>query len=589
MATQVGEAVIRLTFDGKEVKASLDKTETQIESSGKRSGSAWGNAWSVAAGTLVAKGVSKIAGTITNSLGKAISRVDTINNFPKVMTALGYASDEASGSIKLMSDRLMGLPTSLDQSVSDIQKLAATMGNLYDGTVNATTVGLALNDMFLAGGKGQEAATRAMEQYNQMLAAGKPDMQSWRSMLDAAPGQLKQLAQTLIGATSTSQDLYAALQDGTVSFGQLNEAIVKLDAEGGEGFASFEEQARSATGGIGTALENLQNRLAQAIGKVIERIGPERIFNAIESISKSFSGIADVIINIIDFLSANQWILEFVGTFVGVLTAISVAMWAVNAAMMASPITWIILGISAIIAGIVLLITHIEEVGQFFQSVFSGVAEFLGGICQTIGDFFVGLWEGFKAGVQGAWDFITGIFGNLASFFGSIFSGAWEAVKAVFSTGGQIFMGIVDGITSAFRTIVNAIITGINHVVAMPFNAINGFLSFLKGIDILGIKPFDWVGTIDVPQIPLLAQGGVVSGATTAVIGEDGTEAVLPLENNTDNWAGTLAGILTEKMAEEGTTGAGGTINVYMTNEINNQLDAQEIGRIMMQSIRRAA
>lgn len=589
MATQVGEAVIRLTFDGKEVKASLDKTEAQIESSGKSSGSAWGNAWSVTAGTLVAKGVSKIAGMISNNLSKAISRVDTINNYPKVMTALGYASDEASGSIKLMSDRLMGLPTSLDQSVSDIQKLAATMGNLYDGTVNATTVGLALNDMFLAGGKGQEAAARAMEQYNQMLAAGKPDMQSWRSMLDAAPGQLKQLAQTLLGATATSQDLYAALQDGTVSFDQLNEAIVKLDAEGGEGFASFEEQARSATGGIGTALENLQNRLAQAIGKVIERIGPERIFNAIESISKSFSGIADVIINIIDFLSANQWILEFVGTFVGVLTAISVAMWAVNAAMMASPITWIILGVSAIIAGIVLLITHIEEVGQFFQSVFGGVAEFLGGICQTIGDFFVGLWEGFKAGVQGAWDFITGIFGNLANFFGSIFSNAWEAVKAVFSTGGRIFMGIVDGITSAFRTIVNAIITGINHVVAMPFNAINGFLSFLKSIDILGIKPFDWVGTIDVPQIPLLAQGGVVSGATTAVIGEDGTEAVLPLENNTDNWAGTLASILTEKMAEEGTTGAGGTINVYMTNEINNQLDAQEIGRIMMQSIRRAA
>ena len=42
-------------------------------------------------------------------------------------------------------------------------------------------------------------------------------------------------------------------------------------------------------------------------------------------------------------------------------------------------------------------------------------------------------------------------------------------------------------------------------------------------------------------------------------------------------------------MAEDGTTGAGGTINVYMTNEINNELDAQEIGRIMMQSIRRAA
>lgn len=161
MATQVGEAVIKLTFDGKDVKASLKSVSSEAEKSGSSSGKAWGNAWSTAAGVLVAKGVAKIANTITSSLGKAINRVDTINNFPKVMTALGYSSEEASGAIELMSDRLMGLPTSLDQSVGDIQKLAATMGNLYDGTVNATTAGLALNDMFLAGGKGQEVASRA--------------------------------------------------------------------------------------------------------------------------------------------------------------------------------------------------------------------------------------------------------------------------------------------------------------------------------------------------------------------------------------------------------------------------------------------
>ena len=77
-----------------------------------------------------------------------------------------------------------------------------------------------------------------------------------------------------------------------------------------------------------------------------------------------------------------------------------------------------------------------------------------------------------------------------------------------------------------------------------------------------------------------------VSAATTAIIGENGQEAVLPLENNTGNWAGLLAQTLAEEMNEQGTAG---TINVYMTNEINNQLDAQEIGRIMMQSIRRAA
>lgn len=588
MATQVGEAVIKLSFDGKELKASLDKTSSQIESSGTKTGTAWGNAWSVAAGNLVAKGISKIASSIQSSLGKAIKRVDIINNFPKVMTALGYSAEEASGSIQLMSDRLMGLPTSLDQSVSDIQKLAATMGDLYTGTINATNVGLALNDMFLAGGKGQEVASRAMEQYNRMLAAGKPDMQSWRSMLDAAPGQLKQLAQTLVGATADSQDLYKALQQGTVTFDQMNAAIVKLDAEGGDGFASFEEQARSATGGIGTAIENLYNRLAQAIAKVIEHIGPERIFNAIEAVSKSFKGFADVVINVIDFLSANQWILDTImAFFVGLLamnlvTRIGNFFGMLSAFAATNPV---LLAIGAISAVLFLLITHIEDVGNFFKSTFEGIANFLGGICESIGTFFTGLWEGFINGVQVAWDFITGLFSGLANFFGSIFSNAWEAVKNVFSTGGKIFMGIVDGITQAFRTIVNAIITGINHVVALPFNAINGFLSFLKSIDILGIQPFGWVGTIDVPQIPLLAEGGFANNATGAIIGESGAEVVLPLEQNVGNWAGLLASTLAEEMDSQG---KGREINVYMTNNINNKLDAEEIGSIMIQSIRRA-
>ena len=475
------------------------------------------------------------------------------------------------------------LPTSMTTAVSAVQALSASFGRIDLGT----QAFIDLNNAGLAFGATTEQIENAIAQLGQLSLDGPLDAQTWNSLRNS--GFAPVFAAMAKDANKTVGELKASFGSGELTVQDFMDRLHKLNTEGGGDMESLADLAKANTNGIGTAIENVQNRIAKAIAKIIDHIGQEKISQAINNISEGFSAVADVVINIIDFLSANQWILEFVGTFVGVLTAISVAMWAVNAAMMASPITWIVLGISAIIAGIVLLITHIKEVGQFFQSVFGGVAEFLGNICQTIGAFFTGLWEGFKAGVQGAWDFITGIFGNLASFFGSIFSSAWEAVKAVFSTGGQIFMGIVDGITSAFRTIVNAIITGINHVVALPFNAINGFLSFLKGIDILGIKPFDWVGTIDVPQIPLLAQGGVVSGATAAVIGEEGTEAVLPLENNTDNWAGTLANILTEKMAEDGTTGAGGTINVYMTNEINNELDAQEIGRIMMQSIRRAA
>lgn len=270
MATQIGEAVIKLTFDGKDVKASLSKVESEVEKSGKTTGSKWGSAWAVAAGNLIAKGVSKVASMVTSTMSSAISRLDTLNNFPKVMTALGYSAEEADSSVKLISDSLDGLPTSLDAAVGDIQKLAATMGNLNTGMVNATSVGLSLNDMFLAGGKGTEAASAAMEQYNQMLAQGKVDMQSWRTMVNAAPGQMDQLSKSLLGANANQQDLYAAMQKGTVTFDDFNKAIVKLDKEGGDGFASFYDQAVAATGGVATQLENVSNTMNKIVAAALE-------------------------------------------------------------------------------------------------------------------------------------------------------------------------------------------------------------------------------------------------------------------------------------------------------------------------------
>ena len=331
-SSTVGTAVIKLSFDGSDVKAELSKTSSQFKNAGSEAGNAFGSAMTVAMGSLISKGVSKVIGAITSNLDSAINRVDVINNFPKVMESLGFSTDEAAASIKTISSRLDGLPSTLNGVVGDVQKLTATMGNLNKGMVNATSLGLALNDMFLAGGKGTEAASNAMEQYNQMLAQGKPDMQSWRSILNAAPGQLKQLAKTLLGATANQQDLYEALQQGNISFDQMNEAIVRLDREGGDGFDSFERQARSATGGIGTAMENVQNRISKAIAKVIEAIGSENIANAINGISSGFEGIGvevgkfvkgvmDGVGNVVRFLSSNTWILDTIkGALASLLT-----------------------------------------------------------------------------------------------------------------------------------------------------------------------------------------------------------------------------------------------------------------------------
>lgn len=148
---------------------------------------------------------------------------------------------------------------------------------------------------------------------------------------------------------------------------------------------------------------------------------------------------------------------------------------------------------------------------------------------QKISKWFGEVWEGIKD-----------IFGNVSTWFKDTFSKAWEGVKNVFSTGGKIFDGIKEGIANTFKTGVNGIINGMNKVIRVPFNAINTALGKLRGVSLAGIKPFTWLPTINIPQIPQLAKGGIVVRPTQAIIGEAGKEAVLPLENNTE-WLDMLA------------------------------------------------
>ena len=576
----VGSAVIKLSFDGKGVKAELNGVSQQIESTGSSSGSAFGNAWTVAAGTIIARGVTKIAQTISNQLGDAVVRADTLTRFPKVMEQMGYSAEIAEGAIQKLVKGVENVPTPLDKVVSGTQQLVAVTRDVD----KASDWMLAVSDAMLSNSASAEKAQLAVYQFTQILQKGKPAGDDWRAVMEAAPGVMLELAEAM-GYTSAVMggDFYTALQKGEVSIEDMMDVLVKMDKEGLNGFDSLQKRAETASGGIETSMTILKQSISNAIRDIILDIGPDKIMDGINSIKEALvnlvKGIGEVVKFIINNWASIEPVFTGVLSFIGALGAffmakkISTGLTALFALIQAQPLT-LVLG--AIIFTITELIMHFDEIKATVEAVFGAIGEVIGNFGTWIGETFTGIW-----------DTVTNLFGGLADFFGSVFGGAWEAVKNVFSTGGKIFMGIVDGITQAFRTIVNAIITGINHVVALPFNAINGFLSFLKSINILGIEPFGWVGTIDVPQIPLLAEGGVAGGATQAIIGEAGTEVVLPLENNTDNWAGLLASTLMEQMEAESIGGR--EIVVNMTNEINNQLDAEEIGRVMMQSIRRSA
>lgn len=232
---------------------------------------------------------SKVASVVTSSLGSAVDRADQMNNFPKVMKNLGYSATDAAASIKKISDALDGLPTTSSAMTGMVQQLAPLTSNLDE----ATDIALAFNNAMLAGGASTMEQENALTQYTQMLSAGKVDMQAWRSIQAAMPGQLNQVAEAMLGAGKNSNDLYEAMKNGSISFDDFNKKVIELNQNGFGKYASFAQQAKDATQGIGTAMENVQNRVAKAVQKVIEAVGVENIAGAINGFSSQFGKIGD--------------------------------------------------------------------------------------------------------------------------------------------------------------------------------------------------------------------------------------------------------------------------------------------------------
>ena len=305
----IGSASLLIVPRFDNLSASIDKAlgsaAQPATNRGKSIGESTGKGFSTGLATSGAAigAFSALAGrafdSIASHIGSAISRFDTLNQYPKTMELLGYSAEEAETSIQKMSDRLSTLPTRLDAMTSMVQGIVAITGDLEQ----ATDAGLALNDMLVASGSNQQLVTAAMEQFRQMLAKGKPEMEDWKSLTAAMPGQMQQLAEAMLGPTANANDLYAALgggkNDPTITMDQLLDKMIELDTVGGSSITSFKEQAETAAGGIQTAMANASNAVTKGLANTLDAIGRENIagvFNDIKGAINDAFGIVNPVI-----------------------------------------------------------------------------------------------------------------------------------------------------------------------------------------------------------------------------------------------------------------------------------------------------
>ena len=556
-----GKVVIDVVLNDGSVAKGIANIDS-IGKSGERAGLGIGK-------MVTALGLVEVAsaalGVVKSSLDSAISRFDTMQKFPKVMAALGFSSEDSSKSIKKLSDGIDGLPTKLDDVVASTQQLTSITGDLDKST---NTV-LALNNAFLASGASTEDANRGMQQYTQMLSSGTVDLESWKTLQETMPLALQKTAEAMgFVGKSAQRDLYAALQNGTVTFDQFQDKLIEL----GTGTGTLAGLAKENSLGIATSFNNLKNAVAKNIANIITKVDDITKKMTGKTIAQNIDGLKVVINNVFksiidnmdnvipyiekvtsafkavfDFISNNkELVISAIAGITGAITAMSVVNKAVSGiqaigaaiAFITSPVGIVIVAIGLLVAAFVYLWTTSETFRTKIIEIWTSISAFMMPIIQSIVDFVMQIWgalvnwwiangNSIMQAVNTVWNIVLSVITTVMTALMPVVQAAWEYIKAVITTAMnvvlsviQIVTGIINGDWSAvwngIKDLFSSVWDGIKNIASAGANYIQSILSAAWNV-IMSITTAVWNGIKSAITSPIEAAKNTVSNVVDGI------------------------------------------------------------------------
>lgn len=374
-------------------------------------------------------------------------------------------------------------------------------------------------------------------------------------------------------------------------------AVIVLIALVIEDFYNFMKGNDSVIGKImekaGIDTEEARKKISEAFKKIKEVVG-----NVFRAIGDFFVEHKDQILSVIATIGKIVGVIigaiAVIKTVIAVVKAVKAVIAAVSAviAFVTSPIGLVVAAIAALIAIGVLLYKNWDtikakaaQLGSYIVGIFTNIKN---AIVSKINEFaqafptafgvISGYINGWKTSIMNIIDGVKQIFQGIIDFFTGVFTGNWE--KA-FSGLKNIVTGIFETIRGAISAPFNAAIGAVNGII----DAVNGALGKITipdWVPIWGGKTF----SLEIPHLAMLAEGGIATKATEAVIGEGSEpEAVLPLSKLGAMISGyikmakesealnAMKSFLRASTANPSTAmrgSSGGNYNVVQNNEFNN-------------------
>lgn len=339
--------------------------------------------------------------------------IDAVDEYGPILANMGFSGEEAFGMLANAADKGM---YGIDKTGDALKELSIRASDMSTASVAAYgAAGLNAEEMARKMQLGGAEARDATEQIIQGLLGIKDPVAQSNAAIALFGTPLEDLGTQEI---PTFLDSLGQVKDGFKdTAGAADEMGATLNGTASVGWTQLSRTWDSIIGQVGGAL-------------------------------------LPILSEVITFLNENPAVLQIVATAVGILAAafigLTVATWAMNTALLANPITWIILAIVALVAAIVLLIANWDTVVKFLADAWAGFIGWFTGVMDGFLSWWGGIWDGLMSGIAEGWEAVLAWFAGIPGAIGAFFAGVGQWLLDV---GRMLLEGLAAGIALGFLAV----------------------------------------------------------------------------------------------------------------------------------------
>ncbi|MDQ7877311.1 tape measure protein [Microbacterium sp. QXD-8] len=448
MALDIGTLVAKVKVDDSD----FDQKTSGWSAKGAAIGSAFGN--------VAADAISQATSMLVDFVGEAANASDQTKKFQDTLSFAGLST----ANIEALKAATQAYADETVYNLGDIQSITASLAS--NGVKDYDTLAMALGNLNAVAGGSPETYGRLGSMLTQTAGAGKLTTENWNQLTDAISGASGPIQDALLQAGAYTGNFREAMEAGEITAEEFNAAIMALGTE-----PIAVEAARSVE-----TFEGSAGNLSAAIqGKLVQ---------ALEAVKPAFTGLQ----NALAWFIGNSGLLVplISGLGVALLVVLAPALWAAvvataawTVALLANPMTWIVLGIVALVAAIVWLIQNWDTAVTFITDIWGGFIGWITGVIEGFVGWWNGVWAAVGEWIKGVWEGFTKWVGDVFRNFqlglqlvGAAISGWWTGLWAGI---GAWIQSVWEGFTGWVR----GVATGF---VAFIIGAFNGYVSFWRGL-----------------------------------------------------------------------------------------------------------